>query len=196
MRRLTLYTESAGGISVDVGQLAEWQVAIYWLHDAERFDELAATASNIFVALGYSDDAARVAGRCIGTAYQLADQADRAFHSGRLADERDCYRQAREILQRAASLLGLPPDVAASQVNWWHQFRHRKWIAVARQMLAQHMHHTSLRGVSLLPVMTMTLLRIGHAHNCRDRAGAIAAAEKYWSLLLTAYDGRPIPYLG
>jgi hypothetical protein len=192
-----LCTESAGiNVNIDVGRLAEWQVAIYWLHDAERFEELAATASNIFVALGYSDAAARVAGRYISTAYQLADQADLAFHSGRLADERDCYRQASQILQRAASLLGLPPDVAVSQVNWWHRFRQRKWIAVVRQILAQHMPHTSLRGVSLLPVMTVTLLRIGHAHNCRDRAGAIAAAEKYWSLLLAAYDGRPIPYLG
>jgi hypothetical protein len=193
-----LCTESAAGITVnvDVGQLAEWQVALYWLHDAERFDELAATASNIFVALGNSDDAAKTAGRCISTAYQLADQADRAFRDGRLADERGCYRQAREILRTAASLLGLPPEVAALQVNWWHEFRRKKWIAVARETLLQHMHHISPRGVSLLPVMTKTLLRIGHAHNCRDRAGAIAAAEQYWSLLLTAYDGRPIPYLG
>jgi hypothetical protein len=193
-----LCNESAGRITVNVnvGRLAEWQVAIYWLHDAERFDELAATASNIFVALGNSDGVAKVAGRCISTAYRLADQADQAFHSGHLADERGCYRQTSEILQRAASLLGLPPDVAASQVNWWHEFRHGKRLAVASHMLLQHIHHTSLRGALLLPITIATLLRIGHAHNCRDRAGAIAAAERYWSLLLSASDGRPIPYLG
>jgi hypothetical protein len=195
---LTLYTEFAGEITVnvDVGRLAEWQVAIYWLDDAERFDELAATASNIFVELGNSDGAAEAVGRCISTAYRFADQADLAFHSGRVADERRCYRQASAILQRAASLVGLPPDVAAAQINWWHQFRHRRWLAVASHMLLQHMHHTSLRGVLLLPITIATLLRIGHAHNCRDRAGAIAAAARYWSLLLRASDGRPIPYLG
>jgi tetratricopeptide (TPR) repeat protein len=183
-------------VSVDVGQLAQWQVAIYWLHDAERFDELAATAAKIFAALGSSDDAAQAVGRCIGAAYRYADQAELAFHSGRLADERSCYRQAREILQQAASLLDLPPDVAAAQVNWWYQFRHRRWIAAAGQIWMQHMRHTSPRGFALLPLMIMTLLRIGQAHNCRDRAGAIAAAERYWSLLLRAYDVRPIPYLG
>jgi hypothetical protein len=40
-------------MNVDTGQLATWQIAIYWLHDAERFDELAATTTNIFIALGH-----------------------------------------------------------------------------------------------------------------------------------------------
>jgi hypothetical protein len=183
-------------MSLDVGQLAEWQVAIYWLHDAERFDELAATAAKIFAALGSSDDAAQAVGGCIAAAYQYADQADLAFHGGRLADERSCYGQAREILQQAAALRGLPPDVATAQVNWWYQFRHKKWIAAAGQIWMQHRRHTSPRGFALLPLMIMTLLRVGRAHNCRDRSGAIAAAERYWSLLLRAYDGGPIPYLG
>ena len=46
-------------MNVDTGQLATWQIAIYWLQDAERFDELAATATNIFIALGHSDGVAQ-----------------------------------------------------------------------------------------------------------------------------------------
>jgi hypothetical protein len=40
-------------MNVDTGQLATWQIAMYRLHDAERFDELAATTTNIFIALGH-----------------------------------------------------------------------------------------------------------------------------------------------
>jgi hypothetical protein len=182
--------------NIDVWQLANWQVAIYWLHDAERFDELADAASNIFAALGHAEDAARAAGRCVSTAYQLSDQAEIARHDGRPSDERDGYRQATDILRKAASHLGLPADVAVAQVNWWIQFRHRKKLAVARHLLMQHIHHISGSGILLLPSIISTMLRIGRAHNHRDRAGAVAAAETYWSLMLRAYAGRPIPYLG
>jgi hypothetical protein len=85
-------------VKLDVGQLARWQVAIYRLHDAQRFDELAATVSNIFVALGRSDRVAEAVGHWISTAYQLADQAEIASRAGSLSDERDRYRQARESL--------------------------------------------------------------------------------------------------
>jgi hypothetical protein len=105
---------------------------IYWLHDAERFDELAATATNIFIALGHSDGVAQAVGHCISTAYQLANRAENALKAGDLFDELGRYRQAGDILQKAASLLGLPPGAAASQVKWWHQYAIRKnlqWLA-------------------------------------------------------------------
>jgi hypothetical protein len=183
-------------VRVDVGRLARWQVAIYRLHDAERFEELAATASNVFIALGNSDSVARAVGHCISTAYQLADQAQIASQAGGLSDERDCYRQACESLRKAAALLGLPPGVAESQVNWWHRYRHKEKLAAIRHMSMQHIHHITLRGVLLLPPMITTMLRIGHAHDSRDHAGAVAAAERYWSIMRRAYGGRAIPYIG
>jgi len=92
-------------VNIDVGQLARWQVSIYWLHDVERFDDLAAAASSIFAVLGHSADASEAAGRCVSTAYQFADQAERARQSGRLSNEAYHYRQAKEVLQKAAMLL-------------------------------------------------------------------------------------------
>jgi hypothetical protein len=122
-------------VNVDVGQFAMWQVAIYWLHDAERFDELAAMASNIFIALGNSDRVAKVVGHCLSTAYQLADQAQNASQAGSLSDERGRYHQTCESLRKTAFLLGLPPGVAAAEVNWSHRYRHKEKPAVALHML-------------------------------------------------------------
>jgi hypothetical protein len=183
-------------MEIDVRQLARWQIEIYWLHDAERFDDLAATTANLFAALGHADGVSQAVGRCIGTAYQLADQAEHAFLSGSVTGEQDGYRQAGEILQDAASRLDLAPDVATSQVAWWHQFRHKNRLAVAHHILRQHIHHVSPSGIFLLPVIVATLLLIGRAHNRRDQAVAAAAARRYWTLLLRAYDRRRIPYLG
>jgi hypothetical protein len=183
-------------VNIDVGQLARWQVSIYWLHDVERFDDLAAAASSIFAVLGHSADASEAAGRCVSTAYQFADQAERARQSGRLSNEAYHYRQAKEVLQKAAMLLDLPASVAASQANWWQQFRHKRCLAVARHLLMQHVHHASPRGALLLPSIVKTMLEIGRAHDRRDRASAIAAAERYWSLTLRAHGGRSVPYLG
>jgi hypothetical protein len=183
-------------VNIDVGQLARWQVSIYWLHDVECFDDLAAAAANIFAALGHSVEAAEAAGRCVSAAYQFADHAERARQSGRLSNEAYHYRQAREVLLKAATLLGLPANVAASQTNWWQQFRHKKRLAVARHLLMQHIHHASPRGALLLPSIVRTMLEIGRAHDRRDRAGAVAAAERYWSLMLRVYGGGPVPYLG
>jgi hypothetical protein len=183
-------------VNANVGQLARWQVAIYRLHDAERFDELAETASNIFIALGNSDRVAKVVGHRISTAYQLADQAQNAFQSGNRSDEREGYRQACESLENAALLLGLPPGVAVSQVKWWHRYRHKQKLAVIRHVLMQHMHHINLRGVLLLPLIIDAMLQIGRAHDSRDHAGAVAAAERYWSIMRRAYGSRAIPYLG
>jgi len=64
-----------------------------------------------------SDGVAQAVGHCISTAYQLADRAENALKAGDLSDERGRYRQAGDILQKAASLLGLPPGAAASQGN-------------------------------------------------------------------------------
>jgi hypothetical protein len=183
-------------VNIDIAQLARWQVSIYQLHDVERFDDLAATASSIFAALGHSAGAAEAAGRCISTAYQFADYAERARRSGKLSNEAHHYRQAREVLQKAATLLELPPSVAASQANWWQQFRHKRRLAVAGHLLMQHVHHASPRGTLLLPSIVKTMLDIGRAHDRRDWAGAVVAAEKYWSLTLRAHGGRPVPYLG
>lgn len=93
-------------------------------------------------------------------------------------------------------LLELPASVAASQANWWRQFRHKRRLAVACHLLMQHTHHVSPRGALLLPSIVKTMLEIGRAHDRRDRAGAIVAAERYWSLLLRVYGGGPVPYLG
>jgi hypothetical protein len=76
-------------MNVDTGQLATWQIAIYWLQDAERFDELAATATNIFIALGHSDGVAQ------------AEQG------------RTCITQATEIGWTAPALL--PPARSRQQ---------------------------------------------------------------------------------
>jgi hypothetical protein len=182
--------------NVAISHLADRQVAIYWLHDAERFDELADAASDIFAALGHAENAAKAAGRRVSDAYRLSDQAEIARQDSRTPDELACYRNAAEILRKAGSVLGLPAGVALAQANWWHDFRHRKKLAVARHLVMQHSHHISMSGLLLLPSIVTTMLRIGRAHNHRDRAAAVAVAERYWSLMLRAYAGRPIPYLG
>jgi hypothetical protein len=183
-------------VNIDVAQLARWQVSIYWLHDVERFDDLAVAASNIFAALGHSADAAEAAGRWVSSAYLFADHAERARRNGKLSNEAHHYRQAREVLKKAATLLELPPSVAASQANWWQQFRHKRRLAVAGHLLMQHLHHASPRGTLLLPSIVKSMLDIGRAHDRRDWVGAVVAAEKYWSLTLRAHGGRPVPYLG
>jgi hypothetical protein len=183
-------------MNVDIHQLATWQVEIYWFHDAERFDELAVSASHIFVALGHSNTTAKIIGRCISYAYQLADQAETAFKAGDPSEERGRYRQAGEILRKAGSLIDLPPGVAESQVNWWHRYRHKKKFAVTLYIFLQHIQCIRPCGIFFLPIITIAMLRIGRAHDRRDRASAIAAARRYWSLLLRAYADRLVPYLG
>jgi hypothetical protein len=183
-------------VTADIRQLATWQVEVYWLHDLKRFDELAISAANIFVALGSPYDASMMAGRCISRAYELADQAEMAFRLGHLSDERDRYQNATQRLQEASSVLGLSPGVAAAQVAWWHRYRHKRKLAALMYISLQHLYNMRPGSVVLLPFIVAATVRIGRAHDRRERAGAVAAAERYWSLLLRAYGGRSVPYLG
>lgn len=48
--------------------LGELQAQIYWLHDAEKFTELALSAADIYKKLGYTEKPAETAGKLISEA--------------------------------------------------------------------------------------------------------------------------------
>ncbi|MEO1375484.1 MAG: hypothetical protein AAFW70_14440, partial [Cyanobacteria bacterium J06635_10] len=108
--------------------LGELQAQIYWLHDAQKFTELAATATSIYMKLGYTQQQAETAGKLIQSAYQLADDADLAQKAGNHDKEMQFYHQAKLKLHEVENTLDYKNTIAIHQMQWWMHFRHKQKI--------------------------------------------------------------------
>jgi hypothetical protein len=105
--------------------LGELQAQIYWLHDAEKFAELASAAATIYMKLGYTQQQAETAGNLISQAYQLADDAALAQKAGNFDKEIQFYYQAKDKLTQVETTLVYQTSIAIHQMKWWMYFRIR-----------------------------------------------------------------------
>lgn len=175
--------------------LGALQARIYWLHDAEEFDKLADVASKIYENLGHEQEQAKIAGRLISEAYQLADKAESALKAGSIAEEMQFYTKAKEKLVQAEALLDFLTSTAEHQVKWWMYFRHKKVFLVIRHLFYQHFKPLSLTGFLTAIRLTYYLLWVGIGHNKRDFEMTKKNGEKYWMLLLKT-NTKGYPFLG
>lgn len=173
--------------------LGKLQARIYWLHDAEKFDELTDTASRIYQLLGHPASLSNQVGSFISQAYRISDAAQIARFSGDLEKELKHYSEVQLQLAEAVKLLNLPIDVAASQVQWWMLSRHKKMIAALSYILKQH--RSSKLSVLGKIKLTYYLFQIGLGHNQRDLAKCEKYATYYWNLLLRSKEAV-YPYIG
>ena len=97
-------------------QLGELQTEIYWLHDAEKFPELASAAASIYMQ-GYSPQQAETAGNLISAAYQLADDAALAQQAGDFTQEMLFSHQVQEKLMAVETTLGYPTTIAITNMS-------------------------------------------------------------------------------
>ncbi len=172
----------------DLGRL---QASIYWLHDAEQFDELAMAASQIYELLGYSKSLSEQVGGLIAKAYRISDDAQIARFAGDSQKELDQYAAAQLQLSKAAQLLGLPVEIAEYQVQWWRLSRHKKLTAALNYLLKQHAQFSRLERVQL----AYFLVQIGLGHDQKRLAKCEQYSVSYWNLLLrSAVDSYP--YIG
>jgi len=119
--------------------LGEIQTQIYWLHDAQKFTELATAAANIYTQLGYSQQQSETAGKLISEAYQLADDADRAYQAGDYDKELPFYHEAKDKLIQVENTLNYPNSIAIHQVQWWRYFRHKQKLQIIIHLFLQHL---------------------------------------------------------
>ncbi|MBD1995558.1 hypothetical protein H6G00_02805 [Leptolyngbya sp. FACHB-541] len=173
--------------------LGRLQARIYWLHDAEEFDELTNTASKIYQLLGYSESLSNQVGRFISEAYRISDDAQIARFAGDPEKELKYYSEVQLQLAEAVKLLNLPIETAEYQVQWWMLSRHKKIIAALSYILKQHKYSKlSVLGEAKLAYYSF---QIGLGHHQRNLARCEKYAIHYWSLLLQSEE--PIyPYIG
>ena len=171
--------------------LGKLQASIYWLHDAEAFDELAQTASKIYQLLGYPECLSNQVGHHISAAYRISDDAQIARFAGDPQQELDHYAEVHLQLAEAAKVLGLSSAIANYQVQWWRLSRHKKIIAALSYIRKQH-HHLSDLGKAKLAYYSF---QIGLGHNQRNLAKCEKYAIHYWNLLLHSKE-TIYPYLG
>ncbi len=176
-------------------QLGALQAQIYWLHDAEEFDELAGVASKIYEILGHDKERAEIAGRRIGEAYQLADNAEFALKAGSAVEEMQFYTNAKEKLIQAEASLGFLTSTAEHQISWWMYFRHKKMLLVMLHLFCQHFKPLGLRDFLTAMRLTYCLLQVGIGHNKRDFEMTKKSGTKYWMLLLKT-NTKGCPFLG
>jgi hypothetical protein len=176
-------------------QLGELQTEIYWLHDAEKFTELASAAASIYMQLGYSPQQAETAGNLISAAYQLADDAAVAQKAGDFAQEILFYHQVQEKLMAVETTLGYPTSIAKHQMQWWRHFRHQQKLQIIIHLFYQNF--LALGWLHLITVFKLTyhLMEIGRVHKSRDRETTKKNAIKYWQELLRIKPSQ-YPYLG
>lgn len=176
-------------------KLGKLQAQIYWLHDAEKFTELAESAAEIYQYLGYDARTAEIVGNLISQAYQLADPADLAYQAGDFDLEMQFYHQVKDKLLEAEDHLRLSKSIAEYQMKWWLYFRHREKFKVAINLFLQHFN--SLGWINLIPAMQVTydLVKICKIHKLRDLEMTAEYASHYWSILLKIKP-RQYPYLG
>ena len=175
--------------------LGELQAKIYWLHDAEDFDELAATVSKIYKSLGHKKERADIAGHLIGEAYQLADHAELASQAGSVLEEIQFYTQAKEKLILAETSLGFTTSIAEHQMKWWMYFRHKKMFLVILHLFLQHLKPLPRTNFLTALRLTYYLLQAGIGHNRRDFEMMKESGTKYWTLLLKT-NPQGCPFLG
>jgi hypothetical protein len=173
--------------------LGRLQAKIYWLHDAEQFDELSNTASKIYQLLGHPESLSYQVGHFISEAYRISDDAQIARFADDSEKELQHYSQVQLQLEEATKLLNLPIEIAAYQVQWWMLSRHKKIVTALRYILKQH-QLSQLSGVGKIKLAYYSF-QIGLGHNQRDLAKCEMYAIQYWRLLLQS-KSAVYPYIG
>jgi hypothetical protein len=173
--------------------LGRLQARIYWLHDAEKFDELTHTASKIYQLLGHPESLSNRVGSFISEAYRISDDAQIARFSGDSEKELKYYSEVQLQLAEVVKLLNLPIEIAEYQVQWWMLSRHKKIIAALNYILKQHKNSK----LSVLGKVKLTYysFQIGLGHNQRKLAKCEKYAIRYWDLLLQSKEAA-YPYIG
>lgn len=175
--------------------LGELQAEIYWLHDAEKFTELALAAANIYQKLGYSEKQAETAGKLISEAYQLADDADVAYQAGNYNREMQFYDEAKYKLIEVETTLGYQTSIAKHQIQWWLHFRHKQKLQIIRHIFLQHLKAVGWINLVTAIKLTYFLMEIGRVHKERDLEITKDNAIQYWEELLKTKPSQ-YPYLG
>lgn len=173
--------------------LGRLQARIYWLHDAEKFDELTSSASKIYQLLGHPESLSNRVGSFISEAYRISDDAQIARFAGDSEKELKYYYEVQLQLTEAVKLLHLPLETAEHQVQWWMLSRHKKIMATLSYILKQHQHSKlSVLGKVKLAYYSF---QIGLGHNQRKLAKCEKYAVHYWDLLLQSKEAV-YPYIG
>jgi len=175
--------------------LGKLQTQVYWLHDAEKFDELAQTVAKLYINLGYEQKQAEIAGSLISNAYQLSDEAELARKAGFIDKEIQFYNKVKDIFIQVESTLGLRTSIAEYQMKWWIYFRHRKCVKTLVNLFFQHFKPLGLVNLLTAIQLTYYMLQIGNAHNQRDITSSNKNTTKYWILLLKHHP-QTYPYIG
>lgn len=175
-------------LAKDLGRL---QASIYWLHDAEQFDELAIAASQIYQLLGHSQLLGDQVGDFIAEAYRISDAAQIARFAGDSQQELEQYAAAQWQLAQAAQLLGLPEEIAEYQVQWWRLSRHKQLIAALNYLLKQHGQFSQLERAKL----AYFLVQIGLGHDQKKSDRCEQYSIYYWRLFLKS-KVNDYPYIG
>ncbi|WP_392533096.1 hypothetical protein [Nostoc sp. C117] len=175
--------------------LGELQAQIYWLHDAEKFTELASSTATIYMKLGYTQHQAETAGNLISQAYQLADYADNAKKASHRDREMDFYHQAKDKLTEAETVLNYKNTIAIHQMQWWMYFRHKQKIQVLLHLFLQNLKAVGLINLLTAIKLTYFLMEIGRVHKLRDIEITKQNAIQYWAELLKIKPPQ-YPYLG
>jgi hypothetical protein len=175
--------------------LGELQAQIYWLHDAEKFPELASAAATIYLTLGYTQQQAKTAGNLISEAYQLADEAVFAQKAGNLDKEMQFYHQIKNKLTQVEIVLGYQTSIAIHQMKWWMYFRHKKKLHVVLSLFLQNFNAIGLFNLFTAIKLTYFITEILRVHKSRDLETTKHNAIKYWVELLRSNPSQ-YPYLG
>ena len=171
--------------------LGRLQARIYWLHDAEKFDELANAASKIYQLLGHPESLSNQVGGFISEAYRISDDAQIARFAGDPKKELKYYSEVQFQLAKAVKPLNLPIEIAEYQVQWWMLSRHKKIIQALSYILKQHNKLSVLDKAKL----SYYSFQIGLGHNQRNLARCEKYAIHYWDLLLQSKEAI-YPYIG
>ncbi|HBB35938.1 MAG TPA: hypothetical protein DDZ80_02435 [Cyanobacteria bacterium UBA8803] len=175
--------------------LGELQAQIYWLHDAEKFTELALAAASIYKNLGYKEKPAETAGQLISEAYQLCDKADLAEQIGNYNQEIQFYEEVKNKLTEVETVLGYQISIARHQMQWWLHFRHQQKLQILRHLFLQHLKAVGWSNLITALKLTYFLMEIGRVHKQRDLETTRHNAIQYWQELLKTKP-QQYPYLG
>ncbi|WP_414529569.1 hypothetical protein [Nodularia chucula] len=176
-------------------KLGELQAEIYWLHDAEKFIELASAAATIYKSLGYTQQQSEKAGSLIAQAYQLADDADLAYKSSDFTQEKHFYNQVKHRLMEVEITLDYQTSIAIHQMKWWLHFRHKQKLQIITHLFLQKFKAVGLINLFTAIKLTYFLTEIARVHKARDKETTKHNAIKYWVEILKIKPPQ-YPYLG